>query len=409
MEAKLQEYARLLVSVGVNIQKGQTLVINSPVECAWFIRLCAKAAYSSGCREVVVRWTDDALTRERYLHADSAVFDSTPSWEADFINGYARAGAAFLNIYAEDPDKLSGVDMDRITRAQRSFALATREYWRLSMTNAIPWCSASIPIPSWAKKVFPGRSEAEAVAKLWDAIFSAVRITGDGHAVDRWWEHLTTLRRRCGILNALDLESLHYQNSLGTDLTVCLPEDHVWSGGSSLTTGRVPFIANIPTEEIFTAPLRDAVDGVVYASMPFVCGGTVAEGVHFVVRDGRIREVHAEKGEDALRAAISVDEGASRFGEVALVPYDSPISNQKLLFYNTLFDENASCHLAFGEAYPECVKGGEGMSREELSEHGLNDSITHEDFMIGTADLQITGRTWSGEKVPIFVDGNFAI
>ena len=409
MEAKLQEYARLLIEVGLNVQKGQDLVISSPVECASFARMCAKAAYAAGCREVVMRWRDDVLTRERYLHAADEVFDTVPQWQRMFFDECAQSGAASLHIAAADPENLLGVDQDRITRAQRAGGEALREYYRLQMANAFPWCVAAMPIPSWAEKVFPGLSGDQGVDKLWDAIFSAIRITGDGHAVDRWREHLDTLHRRCDILNSLDLESLHYTNSLGTDLTICLPEDHVWCGGSSRTTKGVPFIANIPTEEIFTAPLRDGIDGVVYASMPFVCGGTVVEDFHFVIRDGKIREVHAAKGEEALRAAVSVDEGACRFGEVALVPYDSPISSQKLLYYNTLFDENASCHLAFGEAYPECIKGGENMSKEELKAHGLNDSITHVDFMVGTADLSITGRTRDGKEVPIFVDGNFAL
>ena len=405
---RYEEYARLLVEVGVNIQKGQNLIIDAPVDCAWFARLCAKAAYGAGCREVIMKWNDDALTREKFLRAEPDVFDTLPKWLAEFMNGYAGEGAAFLRISASDPENMAGVDPDRLTRAQRASGEALKPYREATMSSAIPWCIASIPIPSWAKKVFPGCGEEEAVEKLWEAILQAVRV-GGGDAVERWRTHLDTLQRRMDTLNELNLESLHYKNSLGTDLTICLPEDHVWCGGSSRTTKGVPFIANIPTEEIFTAPLRDGIDGVVYASMPFVCGGTVVEDFHFVIRDGKIREVHAAKGEEALRAAVSVDEGACRFGEVALVPYDSPISSQKLLYYNTLFDENASCHLAFGEAYPECIKGGESMSKEELSEHGLNDSITHEDFMVGTADLQITGRTWGGAKVPIFVDGNFVI
>ena len=225
----------------------------------------------------------------------------------------------------------------------------------------------------------------------------------------RWRQHLDTLAARVEKLNSLRLESLRFTNSLGTDLTIRLPEDHLWAGGGSKTLSGVPFIANIPTEEIFTAPLRDGVDGVVYASMPLVHNGSVIDGFHMEVKAGKIAAVHARTGEDVLKAAISLDEGASRFGEVALVPYDSPISNQKLLYYNTLFDENASCHLAFGEAYPECIKGGESMSKEELSEHGLNTSITHVDFMVGTADLDIWGRTRDGQEVPVFQKGNFAL
>ena len=251
-----------------------------------------------------------------------------------------------------------------------------------------------------------GRGE-EAVEKLWDAIFEAVRITGDGKAVERWRAHVSTLQERVDKLNGLCLERLHYTNSLGTDLTIRLPESHLWSGGDGAAATGQRFVANIPTEEIFTAPLRDGVDGVVYASMPLAHDGNIITGIRFTFRDGRIVEAHADQGEEQLKAAISLDEGAARLGEVALVPYDSPISRQGILYYNTLFDENASCHLAFGEAYAECVRGGEGMTREELRAAGLNDSITHVDFMVGTPDLSITGYTRDGRKVPVFIDGHF--
>ncbi len=408
MEAKFKEYAKLLVEVGVNIQKGQTLVIGSPVDCAWFARLCARAAYAAGCREVVMRWSDDELTREKYLHAEDSVFDSLPAWQAEFDNGYARQGAAFLHISARDPENLVGVDPDRIARSQRSSGEALREYRELTMSNTVPWCIGSIPIPSWARKVFPGCPDGEAVEKLWEAIFQTVRVDGSGAAVDRWREHLAGLKGHMDRLNGLNLESLHYTNSLGTDLTIRLPEGHIWAAGSSETKSGLPFIANMPTEEVFTAPLRNGVDGVVCSSMPLVHNGVVIDKIRFQVREGKIVEASAQTGEDALKAAITLDEGASYFGEVALVPYDSPISRQKLLYYNTLFDENASCHLAFGEAYPECLQGGAGMSKEERKARGLNDSITHVDFMVGTADLSITGETRDGREVPVFVAGNFA-
>lgn len=409
MENKFQEYARLLVEVGLNVQKGQNLVIACPVDCAWFARLCAKAAYAVGCREVVMNWRDDALTREKYLHAAGEVFDTVPAWQAEFLNSYAREGAAYLAISASDPENLKGVDPDRIVRNQRSGSEAMKDFYRLQMSNGFPWCVASIPIPSWAKKVFPDCDEQTAMDKLWDAIFTAIRISGQGDSVQRWQEHLDTLKVRVDKLNVLRLESLHYTNSLGTDLTIRLPEDHLWAGGGGTSEAGHYFIANIPTEEIFTAPLRGGIDGVVYASLPLVHDGNIIDKFHFVIREGKIVEAYAQTGEETLRAAITMDEGASYFGEVALVPYDSPISNQKILFYNTLFDENASCHLAFGEAYPECIKGGEKMTKEELKEHGLNDSITHVDFMVGTADLHIMGRTRDGREVPIFVDGNFAL
>ena len=408
MNEKLQEYARLLVRVGLNVQKGQKLVISCPVECAWFARMCAAEAYEAECREVVMNWHDDAMTRMKYLKAEESVFENVPEWRARFFNDQAKEGAAYLAISATDPENLKGVDPQRLVKSQQSSGKALKDFDRLQMCGGFPWCIASIPIPSWARKVFPDCGEDEAMEKLWNAIFSAVRIDGDGTCVDKWQQHLDTLRQRLDKMNELNFKSLHYTNSLGTDLTVQLPEGHVWEAGNDVTLSGQPYIANIPTEELFTAPLKTGVNGVVYSSMPLVNDGNIIDGFHFVVKDGKIVEAHAEVGEETLKGAISVDEGASYFGEVALVPYDSPISNQKILFYNTLFDENAACHIAFGEAYP-CLKGGHEMSKEELKERGLNDSITHVDFMIGTPDLSIVGTTRDGREISVFVDGNFAI
>ena len=408
MDEKLLEYARLLVRVGLNVQKGQRLVISSPVECAYFARMCAKEAYDIGCKEVVMNWHDDAMARMKYLQADNEIFDEVPLWRRHFFNDYALEGAAYLAISASDPENFKGVETGRIIRAQQASGKALKDFDRLQMCSGFPWCIASIPIPSWAKTVFPDCAEEEAMEKLWEAIFKAVRISGDGKAVDRWEEHLSTLHKRMDKMNALRFKKLHYTNSLGTDLTVELPEGHIWEAGNDVTLSGQEYIANIPTEELFTSPLKTGVNGVVYSSMPLVNDGAIIDKFHFVVKDGKIVECHAEKGEEELKGAISVDEGASYFGEVALVPYDSPISNQKILFYNTLFDENAACHIAFGEAYP-CLEGGQKMTKEELKARGLNDSITHVDFMIGTADLSIVGTTEDGREIPVFVDGNFAI
>ena len=408
MDEKLLEYARLLVRVGLNVQKGQRLVISSPVECAFFARMCAREAYEVGCKEVVMNWHDDAMARLKYLHADDSIFDEVALWRRHFFNDHALEGAAYLAISASDPENFKGVDSARIIRAQQASGKALKDFDRLQMSSGFPWCIASIPIPSWANTVFPEAGEEKAMEQLWEAIFKAVRISGDGKAVERWEEHLKNLHARLDTLNALGLKQLHYTNSLGTDLTVELPEGHIWEAGNDVTLSGQEYIANIPTEEIFTAPLRNGVNGVVYSSMPLVHDGTIIDGFRFVVKEGKIVECTAEKGETALKAAISVDEGASYFGEVALVPYDSPISNLKLLFYNTLFDENAACHIAFGEAYP-CIEGGREMSKEQLKEKGLNDSITHVDFMIGTRDLCITGITQDGREIPVFADGNFAI
>ena len=407
MEDKLREYARLLVRVGLNVDRGQRMIISSPVECAHFARLCAQEAYDAGCREVVMNWTDDAMTRMKYLHAAEDVFDQVPLWRRHFFNDHALEGAAYLAISATDPENLKGVASDRIIRAQRASGKALKDFDRLQMCSGFPWCIASIPIPSWARRVFPDLEEGPAMDALWDAIFQAVRVSGDGRAVERWQDHLSTLERRLEKLNALKLKSLHYANSLGTDLTVELPEGHIWESGGDVTLSGRSYIANIPTEEIFTSPLKTGADGVVMGSMPLVHDGNVIDGIRFVVKEGKIVEAHARQGEETLRAAVAVDEGAAYFGEVALVPYDSPISNQNLLFYNTLFDENAACHIAFGEAYP-CLEGGQRMTKDELKARGLNDSITHVDFMVGTPDLSIAGVTGEGREVPIFVDGNFA-
>ena len=407
MEEKLQEYARLLVRVGLNVQRGQTLVISSPVECAYFARLCAAEAYAAGCKEVVMNWHDDVLGRMKYLYADDAVFDDVPLWRRHFFNDYAQEGAAYLAISASDPENLKGVDGSRIIRAQQASGKALKEFDRLQMCSGFPWCIASIPIPSWAKTVFPEDGEERAMERLWDAIFRAVRISGDGKAVEKWQAHLKTLHARMEKLNALKFKSLHYTNALGTDLTVELPEGHIWEAGNDVTLSGQEYIANIPTEELFTSPLKTGVNGVVYASLPLVHDGNIIDEFRFVVKDGKIVEARARQGEETLQAAIAVDEGASYFGEVALVPYDSPISNQKILFYNTLFDENAACHIAFGEAYP-CLEGGQKMTKEELTARGLNDSITHVDFMVGTPDLQIVGTTHDGREIPVFENGNFA-
>lgn len=407
MEEKLQEYARLLIRVGLNVQKGQTLVISAPVECAHFARLCAAEAYDAGSREVVMNWHDDQLGRMKYLRADEGVFDTVPLWRRHFFNDYALEGAAYLAISATDPENFRGVDSKRIVKAQQASGRALREFDRLQMCGGFPWCIASIPIPSWAKAVFPGVGEDEAMTKLWNAIFEAVRISGDGRAVERWERHIATLGKRLEKMNGYNFKSLHYTNALGTDLTVELPEGHVWEAGNDVTLSGQTYIANMPTEELFTSPLKTGVNGVVYSSVPLVNDGNIIDKFHFVVKDGKIVAAHAEKGEEFLQAAISVDEGASYFGEVALVPYDSPISNQKILFYNTLFDENAACHIAFGEAYP-CLKGGQQMTKDELKARGLNDSITHVDFMVGTRDLSIIGATHDGREIPVFVDGNFA-
>ncbi len=408
LDALKRDYVRLLIREGVNLQPGQTLVISCAVDEAWFARLCAEAAYDAGCREVVMNWSDDAMTRMSYLRADNAVFDVCPSWVSDKANTLADEGAAFLSIAGGDPEALAGVDPDRIRRSRFATGRAMKHFRDMTGGNRVSWCVAAIPSPAWAKKVFPDLGEDAAAARLWEEILKSAR-ADRGSACADWAAHRAELRKRVAALNALNFKTLRYRNSLGTDLTVELPEGHFWAGGEEQCLGSgVTFSPNIPTEEVFTLPRRDGVNGTVAASRPLSLSGNLIRNFRLTLRGGKIVDVAAEQGEELLRQATQVDEGASFLGECALVPSDSPISASGLLFYNTLFDENASCHFAFGSAYP-CIAGAEDMDEEALLAHGVNQSVTHVDFMIGTPDLSIVGTTHDGREIPVFVDGNFAL
>lgn len=407
MEEKMREYAKLLVEKGVNLQKGQTLSISSPLECADLTRLCAEAAYDLGAKKVDVIWTDDALVRMKYLRADDDVFEKIPEWMGVMYDGYADEGVAKLMISASDPENLAGVDPIRIQKWQQATGKRLESYYAAQMANKFQWCIGAYATESWAKKVFPRVGGDEAVSMLWDAIFSSVRVQGDGSAADSWTDFVNAMKRRVKILNDYSFKYLEYKNSLGTDLIVELPEGHYWSGASESTPEGIQFIANIPSEEIFTLPKRDGVNGTVYASKPLVLSGNIVDNFSMILKDGKIVSYKAEKGEEILKKTLETDEGACFLGEVALVPFDSPISNSGVLFYNTLFDENASCHLAFGEAYP-MIEGAGDLSKDEKKAMGINQSFVHEDFMIGTADLSIVGITSDGQRVQVFRDGNFA-
>ncbi|MBQ5487881.1 MAG: aminopeptidase [Clostridia bacterium] len=408
MVNKLEEYAHLVVEIGLNVQKGQYVVINSPIECAPFARLCVKAAYEVGAKQVIMNWRDDFVARQYFLNAADEVFDEVFPWDVQKNLELVKRGAARLSIAATDPENLKGVDPSRLARANKANSAANREVMSMIMANEVPWCVASVPVPSWAKKIFPDIPEDEAVERLWEEIYSAIRIDDNGGAVERWRKHCATLSGRAHKLNDYAFRYLHYTNSLGTDLMVELPVGHVWAAGSEFSKSGIEFVANIPTEEVFTAPKRDGVNGKIVATKPLVLGGNIVNNFYMILKDGKIVDVHAEEGEEFLRQEIALDEGASHFGEVALVPFDSPISASGVLFYNTLFDENASCHFAFGEAYPTCIQCGAEMTKEQLKEHGLNESITHVDFMVGSRDLSIVGVTQDGREIPVFVNGNFA-
>ncbi len=407
-DAKLKEFAHLLVEVGMNVQPGQTPRINTSVEFAPLARLCVEACYDRGARDVLVDWHDDFITRQKYLRADEAVFSEVPAYQKAKVDWMLEQKAPGLSIIGGDPELLKGVDPNRIQTWRRVSGEAAKPYSEAMMANRFQWCVGSYPTPAWAKKVFPDLPEDEALDALWEAMFSVCRITGDGKAVERWRAHMEATTRRAKILNDYDFKFLRYANSLGTDLTVELPEDHIWAGACDRTPEGTVFVPNMPTEEIFTAPRWDGVNGRVYAALPLALNGNLVKDFYMDFKDGRIVDVHAEEGEEHLRASIDIDEGSRYLGEVALVQYDSPIRNTGLLFYETLFDENASCHLAFGAAYPECVRGGNEMSEEEQKAAGLNQSMNHVDFMVGTEDLSIVGVTHDGTEVPVFVNGNFA-
>ncbi len=406
--AKLKEYAHLLVELGMNVQKGQTPRIAAPVECAELVRMCVAACYDCGARQVIVDWNDDFVTRQRYLHADEAVFSEIPAYMQAKFDYMVEEQCPMLHIIGDDPELLKGVDGGRILAWQRASGKASKVLHAALDANKLQWTIGAHPTKAWAVKVFPGLTEDAAMDALWEAIFSVCRISGDGKCVEKWKAHVDATARRAKLLNDYNFETLRYSNSLGTRLTIRLPENHVWAGGADTSESGVDFVANIPTEEIFTAPHWDGVDGRVYASMPLSLDGNLVEDFYLDFEGGRIVNVHARCGEETLKNSIATDEGSAYLGEVALVACDSPIRETGILFLNTLFDENAACHLAFGSAYANCVRGGEKLDEEGRKALGLNQSINHVDFMIGTADLSIVGTTHDGREIPVFVDGRFA-
>lgn len=403
----LEKYARLIVKAGINLQKGQILVISAPVSCADFTREIAEIAYKEGAKDVVMNWRDDLFSRIRYLHAPEEVFEQCPEWKKEFFVSYARQGAAFLTIEDDDPEVMKGVNPERIMKNTRTIQTAVKEYRDRLMSNKNPWCIAAVPSAAWARMVFPELKEEEAVERLWQEILKTVKADAED-PVAAWEEHKGNLKKSLDFLNSNSFKKLHYKNSAGTDLTIELPEGHVWLGGSDYTPENLEFIANMPTEEVFTLPKKTGVNGKVVSTKPLSYNGSLIDNFSITLKDGRIVEYSAEKGYDTLKSIIETDDGARYLGEVALVPYDSPISNSGILFYNTLFDENASCHLAIGKAYPKCIKDDDKLTKEELESLGVNDSFTHVDFMIGSQDLEITGTTAEGKEVPVFRNGNFA-
>lgn len=403
----LLKYAKLAVIKGINLQKDGLLIINSPIECNIFARMIAEEAYKSGASDVVINYSDEKFNKIRFTNASKEVLSFTPDFERDKYDYYVDEGASFLSISASDPDILKGIDSDKISAHQKSRSTSLRKYFEACNSNKNSWCIVSIPTEGWAKKVFSDVNSKDAVEKLWDAIFNVMRLKEDD-PIEAWNKHTLLLHKKVAELNAYNFQYLHFTNSLGTDLKVELVNDHIWCGGEDTAAAGFKFIANMPTEEVYTTPKLDGVNGTVFSSKPLSYCGNLIDNFSITFKDGRVSDCTAKVGLEILKELINTDEGSKYLGEVALVPYDSPISNSNIIFYNTLYDENASCHLALGSSYPCCIKNGEKMTSEESKKAGANHSLAHVDFMIGTKDTNIIGIKKDGTKVQIFKDGNWA-
>ena len=395
-----EKYADLIVRAGLNVQKDQIVVIRCNVEMRDFVKLVAKACFSVGSKDVVVNYSDDEINRMRYQTKNRMPYD----YEADFLNETALKGACYLTLVGEDPDAMKGVEPSLLSRFSKELRLKTQPYRNQLDYLKSSWCVASCPTLSWAKKVYPNSKNP--LDDLWKDILKVSRVD-EGNTIENWNMHRASFEKRVNILNQLDIQSVHYKNNLGTDLIVELPDSYIFAGGGSFLDNGNYYFPNIPTEEIFSAPKRDGVNGKLYSALPLAYNGSVVKDFWFEFKDGRVIDYDAKEGKDVLTSILDTDEGAKYLGEIALVPYGSPISALDTLFYETLIDENASCHFALGASYNECIKDGLKMNEEQLLEHGMNQSYTHVDFMIGTSDLSIEATLKNGERLFIFKDGKY--
>lgn len=406
-EEKQREYARLIAGSGICVEKGQDVVLRGPVEGYLFVRMIIEECYKAGAHDVITLWEDAESARLRYDYADLSVFEEVKSWRVEPLLEYARSEGAFISITGSDPEVFKGVDADKQRAAMKASSVALKEYYEKMTKSAFKWNVSAIPTVGWAKKVFPDCTEEEAVLNLWEAIFKAVRI-GDGDPVALWTAHAKTLAEKSKVLNEKQLVRLHYTNSIGTDFTVGLVKNHRWEGGADTAKDGGTYFANMPTEEVFTMPHRMKADGVLVSALPLSYQGNLIRNFTLTFREGRVEEFTAEEGYESLKRLLDTDEGSRRLGEVALVPLPSPVADQGILFYNTLFDENASCHFALGECYSTNLEGGAKLTPEALKEQGGNQSDNHVDFMIGTKDLNIVGYTEDGEEFVVFKNGTWA-
>ena len=402
----LDRLARVAVRVGLNLQPGQDLILTAPLAALPLVRRVAAQAYAAGAGVVTPLLSDDAVTMARYEHAHDASFDRAPDW---LFRGMAEAfgrGAARMAISGEDPMLLSGQDVDRVARANRALSTASKPAMEKIGGFDVNWSICAFPSPAWARKVFPDLPEDQAVAALMAAIASASRLHGADPVAD-WAAHNARLAERRNWLNDQAFTALHFRSS-GTDLTVGLADGHAWVGGAAPTKSGVICNPNIPTEEVFTTPHAAKVEGKVRATKPLAHQGTLIEGIEMRFEAGRAVEARATRGEAVLQKLLATDEGAARLGEVALVPHASPISETGLLFYNTLFDENAACHIALGQCYAKCFHDGDRITPDQIAARGGNASLVHVDWMIGGAETEIDGITGNGARVPVFRGGNWA-
>lgn len=403
---KLENYAKLLVRLGGNVQNGQLVVISSAVDDAYFARLVQNAAYDAGASEVRMDWIDDQCMRTKYLRAADEIFDYFPQWQVDKLKEQDDRGVVYLYVRSSDPDALTGVDSDRLRRFTKVSREATKEHTRLTMGSFRRWSIMAIPSPAWAKKVFPDLPEAEAMERMWEYLLKGARADGEDPITD-WEKHKQSFVERLNYLNEKKFDALRIITGLGTDITIGLPENHIWEGGGDTDKEGIGFLPNLPTEEVFTMPHRLRADGRVVASMPLSYQGNLIEDFEITFKDGKVESFRADKNESALANIIEIDEGGSRLGEVAIVSNTSPIGQMNTLFYSTLFDENASSHLALGKAYPKNMKGGDALSTEEFVAAGGNDSLVHVDFMFGTLDMSIVGIYKDGTETQFYKNGNF--
>lgn len=401
----LRKYARLIATVGIHVQKGQEVFVTAELDQPEFVQMVVEECYRAGAKRVVVDWSYSPLTKTHYRYRTQRNLAQIPAWEEARWQHYVDENPCRIYLASEDPDGLKGINAEKMAKAAQARFKVIRPY-REKIENQYQWCIAAVPGAAWAKKLFPKLSKNQAIEKLWEAILSAARVDDD--PVAAWNAHNEDLARRCSYLNSLNIETLEYHSANGTDFRVGMMEKGRFHGGGDTSLRGIYFNPNIPTEECFVSPKRGEAEGIVYSTKPLSYQGQLIENFSIRFEGGKAVEVHAEKNEALLKQLIAMDEGSAYLGEVALVPYSSPIQESGLLFYNTLFDENAACHLALGKGFADTIEGFEHLSLDECREMGLNDSMVHEDFMIGAADLSIDAHTRDGRTVPIFRDGNWA-